>query len=330
MKRDQLAGKFVTVIPYTEDSLKKAPLRFDLLRECKTVINERDIKRPDGSVVNIEMKTKMMSDGIFQSIFRDITEKKENEKRLKKFNQILEQRIEERTRQLQNANKELESFSYSVSHDLRAPLRHISGFSDITRKNLSSGSIDKASESLKKVEEATGKMEKLIDDLLKLSRTGRMELNIIELDLNRMINELKNEYQQCKEYSKVEWKIGKMPAVSADRTLMTLVWENLIDNALKYSSKNDEPEVEIGYNDTGDFYEFFIKDNGVGFDPEYTNKLFGVFQRLHLDKEFQGTGIGLATVKRIILRHGGEVRAEGETGKGAAFYFTLPKLQGEI
>ncbi len=330
MKRDQLAGKFVTVIPFTEDSLKKAPLRFDLLREGKTVINERDIKRPDGSVVNIEMKTKMMSDGIFQSIFRDITEKKENEKRLKKFNQILEQRIEERTRQLQNANKELESFSYSVSHDLRAPLRHISGFSDITRKNLSSGSIEKASESLMKVEEATGKMEKLIDDLLRLSRTGRIELNIIELDMNRIIDELKNEYQQNPEYSKAEWKIVKMPAVSADRTLMTLVWENLIDNSVKYSSKNIDPKIEIGCNEKEDCYEFFIKDNGVGFDPEYTNKLFGVFQRLHLDKEFHGTGIGLATVKRIILRHGGEVRAEGETGKGAAFYFTLPKLQGEI
>jgi len=154
-------------------------------------------------------------------------------------------------------------------------------------------------------------------------------LNVIELDMNRMINEIKNEYQQCQDYNKVEWKISKMPSVTADRTLMTLVWENLIDNALKYSSKNDEPEVEVGYADTGDFYEFFIKDNGVGFDPEYANKLFGVFQRLHLDKEFRGTGIGLATVKRIIGRHGGTVRAESGSEKGAAFYFSLPKVQGE-
>ena len=328
-KREDLVGKYVSAIPFTEESLERAPLRFDLLREGKTVVTERDIERPDGSIVNIEMKTKMMTDGNFQSIFRDITEKKENEKKLKIFNKILEQRIEERTKQLQNANNDLESFSYSVSHDLRAPLRHISGFSDITRKNLSSGSLDKASESLRKVEEATEKMEKLIDDLLKLSRTGRMELNIIELDMNRIINELRNEFQQSHEYKKVEWKIQHLPSVPADRALMTVVWENLIDNALKYSSKNDDPKIEIGCDVSADRYEFYIKDNGVGFDPEYTNKLFGVFQRLHLDKEFHGTGIGLATVKRIIDRHGGSVRAEAEVERGATFYFTLPKLQGE-
>jgi len=172
-------------------------------------------------------------------------------------------------------------------------------------------------------------MEKLIDDLLKLSRTGRVELNISELNMNSIIADIIEEYKDCPGYIAAKWQIKDLPSVYADRILMTSVWENIIDNALKYTGKNDNPKIEIGYNDSKDSYEFYIKDNGVGFDPGYKNKLFGVFQRLHLDKEFRGTGIGLATVKRIIDRHGGTVRAEGEVDKGAVFYFTLPKSQGE-
>lgn len=446
MKREDLIGKFVTAVPFTKESLEKAPLRFDLLREGKIVVTERDLLRSDGSIVNVEMKTKMMSDGTLQSIFRDVTEKKnyekelrifmeavefstdgvgmstpegkhyyqnrkftemfgkisENppeslytdtekgnevfkaimagkdwsgevemnsaggniipimlrayaiknedgivtglvgihtditplkmiEKKLKDFNMELEKKVAERTSQLELANRELESFSYSVSHDLRAPVRHIIGFTDIFMKENAGLMNERSKDTFSKITSSAHRMERLIDDLLKLSRTGRQEMLFKKVSMEKILKNVMAEYKDCKEQKQVESSIGSMPEVYADLNLIAIVWENLIDNACKYTRDQEKVKIEISCKEENDEYVFCIKDNGVGFEPEFKHKLFGVFQRLHLEKDFSGSGIGLANVRRIISRHGGRTWAEsGGEGKGAAFYFSLPKNQGGI
>jgi PAS domain S-box-containing protein len=259
-----------------------------------------------------------------QAIVRDITFRMEAEKEIKRINESLEIKIKERTAQLESANTELEAFSYSVSHDLRAPVRHLQGFAEILAKNLDAQNTELAKESLNKISKAAGRMEMLIDDLLKLSKTGRQEMCIGRVKMSDIVSAAISEYKD----KKINWKIAELPAVKADSSLMLIVWQNLIDNAVKYSGQKKYPEIEIGCRETGTEIEFFIKDNGAGFDMEYSKKLFAPFQRLHLEKDFSGTGIGLAIVSRIISRHGGSVRAEGKTGVGAVFYFTLPKRPG--
>lgn len=255
----------------------------------------------------------------------DITEKKKIEKQLRDFNLELEIKVAERTAQLEETNRELESFSYSVSHDLRAPVRHIIGFTDIFAKEFSSTVNERGKDIFAKITTAAQKMERLIDDLLMLSRTGRQEMTKSSVDMNTIVRLVMADYEECKENRNVVTEISELPVVKADRNLITIVWENLIDNACKYTKNKETAKIEIGFRAEGTEYIFHIRDNGIGFDPEFTHKLFGVFQRLHLDKDFSGTGIGLANVRRIIIRHGGRTWAESEgEGKGASFYFTLP------
>ncbi|MBN2858618.1 MAG: PAS domain S-box protein [Candidatus Delongbacteria bacterium] len=328
MSKKEMLNIHISKMPFTEESIQRTPMRFDLLKEGKTVIRERAIKRRDGSEIVIEMKTKMMEDGTYQSIYRDITEKKSNEKTILELNESLEQKVKDRTSQLEAVNKELESFSYSVSHDLRAPVRHISGFTDILAKSLDPD--ERTAETINKIKTAACKMEKLIDDLLEFSKTGSLELSRNRLNMNPIIEAVKKELCESDPVKKIEWKISDLPSVYCDRNLIKIVWENLIGNACKYSANSEPAVIEIGYSEKKKEYEFYIKDNGVGFDPEFYDKLFGVFQRLHHEKDFPGTGIGLATVKRIISRHSGSVRAESEgEGKGACFYFSIPKIQRE-
>jgi len=454
MSKNEMLNLHISKMPFTKESLEISPMRFDLLKEGKTVISERAILRKNGTEIIIEMKTKMMDDGTYQSIYRDITERKriekelkeneekyrtlfeesndaiylmegdtfiecndqavkmfncdsiddmvnhkpmefsptvqpdgrstndsalehidaalagnpqrfywkhskkdgslfdaevslnrlvlnekmylqaivrdvtfrmETEKEIKSINESLEEKVKERTCQLEEANRELESFSYSVSHDLRAPVRHIAGFTEILKKNLGSDP-DKSSEpALEKIKKSTEKMERLIDDLLKFSKTGRLELSKNKTDMNLMIESVKKEFCDNTPDRNIKWNISVLPAIYCDKSLLKIVWENLICNACKYTTGKDA-QIEIGFYDSEEEVEFYIKDNGIGFDPKFSNKLFGVFQRLHQEKDFPGTGIGLATVKRIILRHDGAVKAESEgEGKGATFYFTLPK-----
>jgi light-regulated signal transduction histidine kinase (bacteriophytochrome) len=243
---------------------------------------------------------------------------------LKHLNANLEAKVKERTALLEAANKELEAFSYSVSHDLRAPLRHINGYVEMLNKEYRGQMDEKAGHYLDIVSGASRQMGTLIDDLLKFSRTGRKELSTSEVDLNAVVQEVLHEMNPVLKERKIVWNIQELPKVFGDDTLLKLVWANLLDNAIKYTRKKEEAEISVGYRTEAKEFVFYVRDNGTGFDMKYAKKLFGVFQRLHSQAEFEGSGIGLANVQRIIHKHSGQVWAEAEPGKGATFYFSLP------
>lgn len=236
---------------------------------------------------------------------------------IKKLNAELEENIG----QLKSLNRELEAFSYSVSHDLRAPLRAVSGYSKIVEEDYGHALDPEGSRLIKRIQENAGKMGQLIDDLLQFSKLGRKELLKNDIDMELLVKQITEEHNQD---HKAEVVIHEILPAKADTGLITQVWVNLISNAIKYSGKNPEPRIEISSEKKDNHIIYKIKDNGAGFDMHYADKLFGVFQRLHQEKEFEGTGIGLAIVQRIVSRHGGSVKAEGKVDEGATFYFTLP------
>lgn len=235
----------------------------------------------------------------------------------------LEERVKQRTVQLESLNKELEAFSYSVSHDLRAPLRHIDGFAKILLSDHRDVLDDEGKDCLDRINRAIGKMTRIIDDLLGLSRTTRLAVAREDVDLRPIITEIFESLRSQSPDRQVEVHIPENIKVHADPGLMRLVWDNLISNAWKFTSHTESPRIDIGIANTEGKDVYFVRDNGAGFDMQYARKLFGAFQRMHSDAEFPGTGIGLATVQRIIHKHGGRIWAESEIGKGATFYFTL-------
>jgi signal transduction histidine kinase len=240
----------------------------------------------------------------------------------------LNQELEARAAQLQASNKELESFAYSVSHDLRAPLRHVAGFSDLLQRHASGSLDEKSRRYITAIVESGNRMGTLIDDLLSFSRIGRAEARMRSVDLQQLVKEVIAEVMQETVEREIAWKIGVLPVCWGDRAMLKLVVTNLLSNAIKFTNMRALAEIEVGCRDVDQqLTEVFVRDNGAGFDMEYVHKLFGVFQRLHLPEQFEGTGIGLAIVQRIVLRHGGKVRAEGETDRGATFYFSLPKTE---
>ncbi|HMF70997.1 MAG TPA: ATP-binding protein, partial [Flavitalea sp.] len=248
----------------------------------------------------------------------------EQNQSLKEFNQTLGQKVSERTKQLESVNKELEGFSYSVSHDLRAPLRAIIGFTAILEEDYTSKLDVEAMRITTVIKKNSAKMGQLIDDLLAFSRISRQDIAKTKINMTSIVNEVKGDLATQYDTSKIQWAIQPLPTVSANTNLIRQVWVNLISNAVKYSSKKENPYIEIGSFLKDKQTAFFVRDNGVGFDQKYSDKLFKVFQRLHKTEEYEGTGIGLALVEKIVARQGGDVWADAEPGKGACFYFSLP------
>lgn len=261
----------------------------------------------------------------FSKVTRDLTERKKAEEKILQMNAELEQRVHTRTAELLAANKELESFSYSVSHDLRAPLRHVQGYAEMLA-TASAGSLsDKAQRYLQTIIDASTDMAQLIDDLLAFSRMGRSEMRGVQVNLDEVVSDTIRELGTTVRERQISWNVGPLPGVKGDLAMLKQVFVNLVGNAVKYTSKRERAEISIGHlGDEEGQPVFFVRDNGAGFDMRYVQKLFGVFQRLHRADEFEGTGIGLAIVGRIVARHGGRIWAEGAVGSGAAFYFTLP------
>jgi two-component system sensor kinase len=250
-----------------------------------------------------------------------LSERVERVRSLRKLNNELSKQAEK----LADANEELEAFAYSVSHDLRVPLRAIDGFSRIMVEDYEKELDEEGIRLLNIIRDNTKKMGQLIDDILLLSRAGRQEMNLAEMDMNSIVQAVYNDFSNQTENRNLNFMVGELPPVYGDRALIYQVYTNLIGNSIKFTSHRDPAEITVGYEDGDEDYIFFVSDNGAGFDMKYITKLFGLFQRLHSPEEFDGTGVGLSIVQRIVKRHDGKVWGEGEVDKGATIYFTLPK-----
>jgi PAS domain S-box-containing protein len=284
--------------------------------------------KADGSAVTVSSRWALRRDDANRPLAvletnNDITERKRREEQIRGLN--LE--LEKRSTALEASNKELEAFAYSVSHDLRAPLRHMVGFAELLQKNASTQFDEKSQRYMRIILDSAKRMGTLIDDLLAFSRIGRVETQRTPVNLDHLVKEALSEVQPETRGRDIVWRIDTLPDCYGDRSMLRLVLVNLLSNAIKFTRPRPKAEIEVGCaNGNANEVVVFVRDNGAGFDMKYVDKLFGVFQRLHHVDAFEGTGIGLATVQRIIHRHGGKVRAEGALDHGATFYFSVPKF----
>jgi signal transduction histidine kinase len=282
----------------------------------------------NGMLAEVSRRTEAL-EATNRRLEREIAERERAEQGLRDLAEELERRVADRTAQLEAVNYELESFSYSVSHDLRAPLRAVAGFSNVLEEDYADRLDDEGRRLLGVVQSEAGRMGQLIDELLAFSRLGRKDMHISEVDMVELARDSFERLAAQHSGRLPALHLGALPACRGDRVLLGQVWENLLSNALKFSAKRDDPQIEVSAASDGSEHIYFVRDNGVGFDPRFQSKLFGVFQRLHGASEFPGTGVGLALVQRIVTRHGGRVWAESKPGEGATFYYTLPKERGD-
>ncbi len=325
--REEMVGRRVYGDICTPESLQLFHDNFPRFKiEGKVDGLEFEWVRKDGTRLPVLLNATAIRDSqgnyvASRSTVYDITARREADRKIQELNANLQSQ----NRQLAAVNHELESFSYSVSHDLRAPLRHIDGFAGLLVRQSGAALDDVGRHRLDVISKAARQMGRLIDDLLAFSRMSRVNLTPVDVDHSALVAEV-IKAGACQHHAPaIEWVLKPLPSVRADPVMMRQVWFNLIDNAVKYSSRTPRPHIEIGVMDGDeDVQVFFVRDNGAGFDMKYADKLFGVFQRLHSSAEFEGTGIGLANVRRIITRHGGHTWAEARVGEGATFYFSLP------
>jgi PAS domain S-box-containing protein len=331
--KDELSRMTWRDITYPDDIQKNEDIIDDLKNGRAPFARfEKRYVHKSGQIVWTEICTTMKHDKnddpqYLMTNVTDITERKKVEEEIRQLNEELERRVMSRTKELSHANEELESFSFSVSHDLRAPLRAINGYSGILLQDFSAGLGPDGQQLCERISECALKMSTLIDDILAFSRVGRAELKHSSVDMDNLAHAVFVELTTQDDRDVISYRVGSLPHALGDPALLRQVWMNLIGNAIKFSAHRSHIEIEVSAEDKGNEVVYVVKDNGAGFDMQYVDKLFGVFQRLHSDSEFGGTGVGLAIVQRIIERHGGRVWAEGEVDKGATFHFSLHKEQ---